>query len=200
MVYEHIPGIGIGPLPVLLIAVLIVIPFWQLFTKAGYSGWLSFLMLVPLVNVLALYVLAFSDWPALRNKPPAPTPPEAGTSAALDARSKPATSISRAANQAVLRSLPFDEREDFENARRGLIAQPDTLTVRDAKGKVVWDLEQFKTFIRLDQPAPDSVNPSLWRHAQLNMFHGLFRVTDRIYQVRGYDLSNITFVEEDFSL
>jgi len=197
MVYEHIPGIGIGPLPVLLIAVLIVIPFWQLFAKAGYSGWLSFLMLVPLVNVLALNVLAFSDWPALRNKPPAPTPPEAGTSAALDARSKPATSISRAANQAVLRSLPFDEREDFENARRGLIAQPDTLTVRDAKGKVVWDLEQFKTFIRLDQPAPDSVNPSLWRHAQLNMFHGLFRVTDRIYQVRGYDLSNITFVEGD---
>jgi hypothetical protein len=53
MVYEHIHGIGIGPLLILFIAALIVIPFWQLCTKAGYSGWLSFLMLVPLVNVLA---------------------------------------------------------------------------------------------------------------------------------------------------
>jgi alkyl sulfatase BDS1-like metallo-beta-lactamase superfamily hydrolase len=201
MVHEHVNGMSIGPLPVLFVAALIVIPFWRLFTKAGYSGWLSFSMLIPLVNVLALYVLAFSDWPALRNQPSSrsksPSPLDAGTSPILDARSKPATNITKAANDAALQSLPFDEHEDFENARRGLIAQPRTLTVSDANGKVVWDLEQFKTYIRFGLPAPDTVNPSLWRHAQLNMFHGLFRVTDRIYQVRGYDLSNITFVEGD---
>lgn len=62
----YIHGYGIGPLHILVVAALIVIPFWQIFTKAGFSGWLSFLMLVPLVNVLALYSLAFSDWPAQR--------------------------------------------------------------------------------------------------------------------------------------
>ncbi|HWS40193.1 MAG TPA: alkyl sulfatase dimerization domain-containing protein, partial [Arenimonas sp.] len=60
---------------------------------------------------------------------------------------------------------------------------------------VVWDLEAYKAFIGLDKAAPDTVNPSLWRNAQLNMLNGLFEVTDGIYQVRGYDLSNITFVK-----
>jgi hypothetical protein len=45
---------------------LLIIPFWQLFSKAGYSGWWSLLMVVPLVNFVALYVLAFSSWPALK--------------------------------------------------------------------------------------------------------------------------------------
>ena len=62
---------------------------------------------------------------------------------------------------------------------------------------MVWDLESYKKFIALDKPAPDSVNPSLWRNAQLNMQYGLFKVTDRIYQVRGFDLSNITFIQGD---
>ena len=54
-----------------------------------------------------------------------------------------------------------------------------------------------RTSSALDKPAPDSVNPSLWRNAQLNMQYGLFKVTDRIYQVRGFDLSNITFIQGD---
>ncbi len=69
MMYDHffyVHGYGFGPLHLLIVAALIVIPFWQLFSKAGYSGWLSLLMLLPLVNVIALYVLAFSDWPATR--------------------------------------------------------------------------------------------------------------------------------------
>jgi alkyl sulfatase BDS1-like metallo-beta-lactamase superfamily hydrolase len=54
-----------------------------------------------------------------------------------------------------------------------------------------------KQFIGLDQPAPATVNPSLWRNAQLKLQYGLFKVTERIYQVRGYDLSNITFIQGD---
>ena len=77
------------------------------------------------------------------------------------------------------------------------MAQPETLTIKDGSGKVIWDLESYKRFIDLDTPAPDIVNPSLWRNAQLNMLYGLLKVTDRIYQVRGYDLSNITFVQGD---
>jgi len=109
----------------------------------------------------------------------------------------PASAATRAANQSLLQSLPFADRQDFEDATRGFIGRPDKLTIRDAKGKVVWDLESYKAYLSLDKPAPDTVNPSLWRNAQLNIQHGLFKVTDRIYQVRGYDLSNITFVQGD---
>jgi len=74
---------------------------------------------------------------------------------------KSATEATKAANRAVQESLNFADREDFENATRGLIAKPDTLTIRDEKGGVVWDLEAYKWFIGLDKPAPDTVNPSL---------------------------------------
>ena len=108
---------------------------------------------------------------------------------------KPATAATRAANQNVQQTLPFGDKSDFDDAQRGLIFKPETLIIKDAAGKVVWDMESFKQFISLDKPAPDSVNPSLWRNAQLTMQYGLFKVTERIYQVRGYDVSNITFIQ-----
>jgi alkyl sulfatase BDS1-like metallo-beta-lactamase superfamily hydrolase len=108
---------------------------------------------------------------------------------------RPATEATRAANAAVLQALPFADRQDFEDARRGLIDSPVPLTIPRDDGKgPAWTLEQHRAFITPDAPAPDSVNPSLWRNARLNMFAGLFEVTDGIYQVRGYDLSNITFI------
>ncbi|WP_439836171.1 alkyl/aryl-sulfatase [Aeromonas enteropelogenes] len=110
---------------------------------------------------------------------------------------KPASEFTIQANQNVLHTLPFNDKQDFEDARRGFIAKPDTLTIKDDKGNVVWDLEQYKTYIGLDKTAPDTVNPSLWRNAQLNMEYGLFKVTDKIYQIRGFDLSNITFIQGD---
>ncbi len=59
-------------------------------------------------------------------------------------------------------------------------------------------MEEYKRFIADDKPAPDTVNPSLWRNTQLNMHYGLFEVVpERIYQVRGYDLSNVTFIKGD---
>ena len=66
--YVSIHGYGIGPLHLLVLAAVIIVPFWQLFSKAGYSGWFSVLMVLPLINLIALYVLAFSDWPSLRTK------------------------------------------------------------------------------------------------------------------------------------
>ncbi|MCE2573453.1 alkyl/aryl-sulfatase [Motilimonas eburnea] len=110
---------------------------------------------------------------------------------------KPATEHTKASNQQVLKDLPFNNKADFENAQRGFIAAQDQVTIKNDKGDVVWDLESYKKYISLDKAAPDSVNPSLWRNAQLNMINGLFEVTDGIYQVRGYDLSNITFVKGD---
>lgn len=110
---------------------------------------------------------------------------------------KPATAATRAVNEALASQLDFNDKQDFEDAQRGLIDAPAQLTIKDAAGNVVWDLESYKKYIGLDQAAPDTVNPSLWRNAQLNMIYGLFKVTDRIYQVRGYDLSNITFIQGD---
>lgn len=110
---------------------------------------------------------------------------------------KAATAATKAANQQVQKTLPFNDKSDFEDAQRGFMGAPETLTIKNAAGTIVWDLESYKKFIALDKAAPDSVNPSLWRNAQLNMQYGLFKVTDRIYQVRGFDLSNITFVQGD---
>jgi alkyl sulfatase BDS1-like metallo-beta-lactamase superfamily hydrolase len=110
-------------------------------------------------------------------------------------QSKPATQHTIEANEKVKKSLPFKDDQDFKDAQRGFIAKPDVLTINTADGKPVWDLEEYKTFISLDKAAPDSVNPSLWRNAQLVMQHGLFEVTKNIYQVRSYDLSNITFIK-----
>lgn len=84
---------------------------------------------------------------------------------------------------------------DFEDADRGWIASLEPGVVHDAEGRVVWDNDSYQGFLRGD--APDTVHPSLWRQSQLVARQGLYEVVDGIYQVRGLDLSNITFVEGD---
>ncbi|HEY5979803.1 MAG TPA: alkyl sulfatase dimerization domain-containing protein [Microlunatus sp.] len=86
----------------------------------------------------------------------------------------------------------FDDTTDFANAERGFIAAGVSV-VHDAQGEVVWDNGSYTSF--LTGEAPDTVHPSLWRQSQLCAKQGLFEVTDGIYQIRGYDLSNISFVE-----
>jgi alkyl sulfatase BDS1-like metallo-beta-lactamase superfamily hydrolase len=108
--------------------------------------------------------------------------------------SKAATAATKQANAKLYKSLPFADKQDFERADRGFIGRPKSLIIKDAKGNVVWDMESY-AFISDDKKAPDSVNPSLWRNAQLCKKAGLYKVIDRVYQVRGYDLSNITFVQ-----
>ncbi len=98
------------------------------------------------------------------------------------------------ANQAVLDELPFEDERDFESARRGFIAARQDPEILSEEGRTVWNVNDY-TFE--EGASPDSVNPSLWRQAKLNNIHGLFKVTDRIYQVRGYDLANLTLVEGD---
>ncbi|MGP3776474.1 alkyl/aryl-sulfatase [Streptomyces sp. SDT5-1] len=95
--------------------------------------------------------------------------------------------------QAELRArLPFDDTQDFEDATRGLIARRVPSAVTAADGRVVWDND---TYAFLKGEAPETVNPSLWRQSQLVAEQGLFEVVEGIYQVRGLDLSNVTFVE-----
>ena len=76
----------------------------------------------------------------------------------------------------------------------GLIASPEALEIRNDEGKLIWSQ---KAYDFLDGDAPSTANPSLWRNTQLNHIYGLFEVCEGIYQVRGYDLSNITFIKGD---
>jgi alkyl sulfatase BDS1-like metallo-beta-lactamase superfamily hydrolase len=103
----------------------------------------------------------------------------------------------KASNAAVLQQLPFTDRTDYESVSKGLIA-PFKGQVKDASGKVIWDIQAYD-FLSKDQ-APESVNPSLWRLAQLNAHAGLFEVSPRLYQVRGLDLANMTIIEGDDGL
>ncbi|HZC52173.1 MAG TPA: alkyl sulfatase dimerization domain-containing protein [Mycobacterium sp.] len=87
------------------------------------------------------------------------------------------------------------DRTDFENADRGLIATFEPGVIRDASGRVVWDIDALAAAVA--GACPDTVNPSLWRQAQLTARHGLFKVTGGVYQIRGADLSNMSLIEGD---
>lgn len=117
-------------------------------------------------------------------------------SASQGGGAKPASTTTKAANSKLLHELPFDDIQDFEDAKSGFIAPlPNNGVVTDAKGEPVYDLSKFTAFIGEGIDAPDTVNPSLWRQSQLLMLGGLFKVAEGIYQVRAADLSNITFIE-----
>ncbi|MCQ4310305.1 MBL fold metallo-hydrolase [Pseudomonas stutzeri] len=106
---------------------------------------------------------------------------------------RPATAATRDANEAVKQQLDFTDTRAFEDAQRGFIAALPKAEVIDEQGQTVWSNARY-AFLDSEQ-APASVNPSLWRQARLNAIHGLFEVTEGIYQVRGMDLANMTIVE-----
>lgn len=110
-----------------------------------------------------------------------------------DTNQNPASDATAAINSATFSAMAFDDEADFERATRGLIATHETGLVTNHTGRVVWDIAAHD-FIRNAEEAPDTVNPSLWRQARLNCIHGLFEVVPGVWQVRGYDLSNITFI------
>ena len=104
-----------------------------------------------------------------------------------------ATPVTRARQRAALETLPFDDTRDFEDAARGFVATLPEVEIKNAQGRVVWSLRDYAFLASAE--APPTVNPSLWRQARLNLHHGLFQVTERVYQVRGFDLSNMTLIE-----
>ncbi len=93
-----------------------------------------------------------------------------------------------------LSALPFGDTQDFTAADHGFIAKLSPCVVTAADGRVVWDNDSYSF---LDEDAPPSVHPSLWRQSQLCAKQGLYQVVEGIYQVRGLDLSNISFIEGD---
>jgi len=109
---------------------------------------------------------------------------------------KEASETTVEANHAVFEALPFEDQRDFEEASRGFIASLADGPVTREDGLFVFDPERL-AFTKGRDQAPDTVNPSLWRQARLVAEGGLFKVCERIYQVRGYDISNLTVIEGD---
>jgi alkyl sulfatase BDS1-like metallo-beta-lactamase superfamily hydrolase len=104
------------------------------------------------------------------------------------------SAVVESAHRDHLRALPLDETTDFDDADRGFISALSPCVIKAADGRVVWDNDAY-AFLSGD--APTSVHPSLWRQSTLVAKQGLYEVVAGIYQVRGLDLSNITFIEGD---
>ena len=109
---------------------------------------------------------------------------------------KEATGFTAEKNQSWYGALDFDDESEKENALNGLIEAPESLVIRDDEGNVVWSMDDYD-FVEEMEKAPDTANPSLWRNTLYNSYAGLFEVCDGIYQVRGYDMANATFIRTD---
>ncbi|MEU5397902.1 alkyl sulfatase dimerization domain-containing protein [Streptomyces sp. NPDC005963] len=111
---------------------------------------------------------------------------------------QPATEATETAQREIAARLPFSDRRDVDDAAFGFIGTLQPPVIRRADGRAMIDLSAYE-FLQPDE-APATVNPSLWRHAKLAAHHGLYRVIDRVYQVRGFDQANMTVVEGDTGL
>lgn len=98
--------------------------------------------------------------------------------------------------KALRRSLPFEDQRDFEEAQRGFIAAPEYKQIMAEAGNVAWDMGSYDFLLRGFDSVFDSIHPSLQRQAVLNMAYGLYEVLpDKIYQIRGFDLANMTIIK-----
>ena len=114
----------------------------------------------------------------------------------LDTSKKDASSHTQQINNAVYKQLDFSDKSEWQNATKGLIDAPDVLEIKDKNGNVVWSQKAYD-FLDKHEQSPATVNPSLWENSKNNHAYGLFKVIDGIYQVRGYDLTNLTVVSGD---
>lgn len=137
-------------------------------------------VVVGLVSSLALAACTSAP-PLVVEKGPAPL-----------ASPETPSDFTRQVHQDAVATLPFTDTRDFAWADRGFIATRTDPLIKTVSGQTVWDLSAFDF---LKAPAPATVNPSLWRQGQLMAKHGLYQVSDTIWQVRGFDLANITFVK-----
>ncbi len=146
-----------------------------------------------LALTLSLGLTACGESPTVDNSTPAPAPVDMVAELGLTAEVKGAQPSTAAINSAVYSLLDFENTQEGEFAAKGLIAAPEVLELTDENGKVVWSQSAY-SFLADYEKAPDTVNPSLWENTKNNHYYGLFEVTDGIYQVRGYDMANLTLI------
>ena len=135
---------------------------------------------LKLLNLQLLTLTLISNYSLAETKNNEAQPPKAATQYTIEN------------NKALQSYLPFDDMSDFKNAQKGFIATIESGVIQGDNDRVAYDMKQFDF---LEKAAPDTANPSLWRQGQLNRIHGLFKVRDDIYQIRSYDLSNMTLIK-----
>ena len=114
----------------------------------------------------------------------------------FDPKGKPPSQFTIELQQRLRAALPFDDQRDFEEARKGFLAAPPYKQIKAEAGHVAWNMGAYDFL--LEGQDFDSIHPSLQRQALLNMEYGLYEVVPgRVYQVRGFDLANISFVKGD---
>jgi alkyl sulfatase BDS1-like metallo-beta-lactamase superfamily hydrolase len=151
-------------------------------------GWARFFLGILTGVFLSVIVVGVGVWgfgrviaPILAGTPSIPKAPEVAAAEATKA------ALAEAAAR-----VAADDRKDFEDADRGFVATLKDPVIKRADGAVAYDLS---TYDFLKQAAPQTANPSLWRQAQILTKHGLFKVADKIYQVRGFDVSTVSFID-----
>ncbi len=114
----------------------------------------------------------------------------------LTAEAKKATEHTVEVNSGLYSLLDFGNETEYEFATRGLIDAPEELEIKDENGRVIWSQKAY-SFVDNYTECPDTVNPSLWENTKNNHAYGLFEVCENIYQVRGYDMANLTLIRSD---
>ncbi|MFZ0409300.1 MAG: alkyl sulfatase dimerization domain-containing protein [Cyanobium sp.] len=116
----------------------------------------------------------------------------------FDPKGKPPSSFTIQFQSGLRKNLPFEDRRDFEESQKGFIAAPPYQQIMAEAGHVAWDMGCYEFLLRGFDSVFDSIHPSLQRQAILNMAYGLYEVVpDKIYQVRGFDLANMTIIKGD---
>ena len=127
---------------------------------------------------------------------PARAEEDADATKHFDPQGKPPSTFTLELRDGVKAELPFSDKRDFDEAKKGFIAAPPYKQIKADAGHVAWDMGSYEWLLGGQDFA--SIHPSLQRQAILNMGYGLYEVVpDRIYQVRGFDLANITFIKGD---
>ncbi len=114
----------------------------------------------------------------------------------LNTESKSATEYTIKVNSALYNILDFSDKTEYEFATKGLIDAPEALEIKNKNGDVIWSQKAY-SFVDNYKEYPDTVNPSLWENTKNNHAYGLFEVCENIYQVRGYDMANLTLIKGD---
>jgi alkyl sulfatase BDS1-like metallo-beta-lactamase superfamily hydrolase len=151
-------------------------------------GWARFLIGMVAGVALSAIVVLVGVWgfgrvlaPMLAGTPSIPKAPQVSAAAAT-----------KAAMEEAAARVAADTKEDFADAERGFIASLKDPVIKRADGQIAYDLSGYDF---LKSVAPQTANPSLWRQAQILTKHGLFKVSDKIYQVRGFDVSTVSFID-----
>jgi len=153
---------------------------------------LAILMLIPVTSCSLINNTDKQDEPAQETTEPVDMVAELG----LTKEPKWASTYTGEINSAVYDMLDFENTQEADFAVKGLIEAPEELELTDADGNVIWSQKAY-SFLSERESAPDTVNPSLWENTKNNHAYGLFEVTDGIYQVRGYDMANLTVIRGD---